>query len=155
MQYFSLVWFMACACFVVFVDGDIIGMRNADGEVDSSTLSSETQKLINEQYEAFMKSRREEKEHKAKEEERKIKEQQPQNLTPNRKGISPMELNLKRNVVTDPPVTAQVEMEGGTYYFGTQMYLDKEGKIAPNQFKDGADIRKIVTVKYVMLCGVA
>lgn len=135
------------AC-VSFVDAEILGMRNANGAVDPDSLDPATQKLVQEQYDLFMKGRREEKAKKQQQEEQRLKEQEPKLSTPTRKGISPKQLGLKRNPSTSKtPLTEQVDLEGGTYFFGTQMTIDKGGKIAPTRLRDGADYRKKVTTK--------
>ena len=64
---------------------------------------------------------------------------------PKDKGFSPRELGMKRTENTNVDLTEQVELEGGTFGFGSQ--LDHMGKIIPAQTKDGADPRKQVSVK--------
>lgn len=61
-------------------------------------------------------------------------------------GPSPRTLGIVRTEDPDQPsLTEQVQIEGGSYWFGTQ--LEISGKLVPGTRKDGADPRKHVTVK--------
>jgi hypothetical protein len=95
-----------CTLLLTPASSDILSMRNADGEVDPSKLSPETQKLVQEQYELFMKQRQDEKKRKAKEQE--VQPPEPKNMIPPRKGKSPKALGLSRPMDSEIVLTQQV-----------------------------------------------
>jgi formylglycine-generating enzyme required for sulfatase activity len=111
---------------------------------DPSTLSPEHQEYLNVEYEKFMNQRQKDKKAKADEELRK----QQENMTPPPKGISPMELGLKRDTSLSVDLTEQVKLTGGKYFFGTQMGIgNKLLPVTKGGLKDGAEPRKLVNVK--------
>ena len=71
---------------------------------------------------------------------------QQQSPPPPPKGISPKDLGLKRLSDTHSvPLTQQMKIVGGTYYFGSQLVV--ADKLSPPVRKDGADPRKLAKVK--------
>ena len=62
-----------------------------------------------------------------------------------RERISPEELGILRSSESSIPLTEQVNIPGGTYWFGSQ--LEVKGKVIFNKAKDGAEVRKKAKVK--------
>lgn len=112
--------------------------------IDSTPTSmpTEHQKYVDEQYEKFMSERRKKQQDEIRRKEEEIKRNAPPKPTP---GISPMKLGISRDpAVNNIPLTRQVSIKGSSYWFGSQ--LDIEGKIYPNKMVDGAQPRKLVAV---------
>lgn len=119
----------------------MMAVTNVHALLDPTSMPTEHQELVQAEYEKFMAQRQKEKAAKEAEELRK----QQASMPPPPKGISPKELGMKRSDTTQVQLTEQVSLPGGKYFFGTQMGVGE--KLLPKDLKDGADVRKLVTVK--------
>lgn len=112
-------------------------------------MPTEQRKYVEEEYEKFKKQRQEQKREKQQQTEaqQQAQQQAPQEI-PKAKGFSPKKFGMKRMESNSTiPLNDQVLINGGKFWFGTQM--EYKGKIAPAKSKDGALPRKKATVRFV------
>lgn len=118
------------------------------------SLSLDEQKLVIKQREQFQALTKEEQakvyeEYVKYTEDQRLRKKsgQKQPIPQPEKGISPKDLKIKRDINSKIQLSQQVDINGGLFWFGTQMVVGEEGKIIAVNRKDGAEPRIRAKVK--------